>query len=693
MSEQILTEEQQERRELALERLKSVPEENILQEPFLEFFRREARFLLYTEEIRETLKKEKTTETDLRVLEDRNQRLYGELLAEHYGSCWGNPDYAAGQAGLRMGRLLSFLYAELRGMIPCAYEDRQWDMLVMTELFLEIYGLFVSAAADRRIPEESSVQDALYWYVMDYSREMMDQRNREALDPDESFIRDLVMQSDLTDIRYLYRFGEYVSENEKQLAAFLNTLSQEEIDAIAKTWTEGYRIGFEVQRKEIRKKKTVNVRYSLGFERIVRAAVLRFRDMGLESVIYRAAFHSINKRSHLRIGFLGPLPNPQFEYDHRNDAAIYTDERFITRKLQNLQGSYESRKTEAAVHGGPACMDTFGELPFTPEAKESCCRLSGEQQALQVRYQNESGQIVNRYIRGDERSFTIIAYPVPEIGSRFPEIFRETEKINNLDYRKYQKIQQKLIDALDQGDCVHVQGRRGNRTDLTIALHPLEKPEIQTKFENCVADVNIPVGEVFTSPVLKGTNGVLHVSRVYLEDFQFRDLCITVKDGMTADYSCANFGKEEDNRRFIEENILYHHPSLPMGEFAVGTNTTAYRMAARFHIAEKLPILIAEKMGPHFAFGDTCYSWQEEVPVYNPDGREMIARDNEKSLLRKTDPGKAYFGCHTDITIPYEELGHIRVIRPDGSIIPIIEEGYFVLPGTEELNEPLKGLI
>ena len=71
----------------------------------------------------------------------------------------------------------------------------------------------------------------------------------------------------------------------------------------------------------------------------------------------------------------------------------------------------------------------------------------------------------------------------------------------------------------------------------------------------------------------------------------------------------------------------------------------------------------------------------------------MIARDNEKSLLRKTDPGKAYFGCHTDITIPYEELGHIRVIRPDGSIIPIIEEGYFVLPGTEELNEPLKGLI
>ena len=41
-----------------------------------------------------------------------------------------------------------------------------------------------------------------------------------------------------------------------------------------------------------------------------------------------------------------------------------------------------------------------------------------------------------------------------------------------------------------------------------------------------------------------------------------------------------------------------------------------------------MPILIAEKMGPHFAVGDTCYSWQEDTPVYNPDGKEIIARDN-----------------------------------------------------------------
>ena len=41
-------------------------------------------------------------------------------------------------------------------------------------------------------------------------------------------------------------------------------------------------------------------------------------------------------------------------------------------------------------------------------------------------------------------------------------------------------------------------------TDLTVQLHTLQDPEKETIFENCVADVNIPVGEVFTSPTATG---------------------------------------------------------------------------------------------------------------------------------------------------------------------------------------------
>ena len=66
-----------------------------------------------------------------------------------------------------------------------------------------------------------------------------------------------------------------------------------------------------------------------------------------------------------------------------------------------------------------------------------------------------------------------------------------------------------------------------------------------------------------------------------------------------------------------------------------------------------------------------------------------MARDNAVSIQRKEDVSKAYYNCHTDITIPYDELGSIKVLKRDGEEISLIENGRFVLPGTELLNEPL----
>ena len=149
-------------------------------------------------------------------------------------------------------------------------------------------------------------------------------------------------------------------------------------------------------------------------------------------------------------------------------------------------------------------------------------------------------------------------------------------------------------------------------------------------------------------------------------------------------------GDEAKNKELFKANVLYDHETLPLGEFAIGTNTTAYVFANKHDIVYKLPILIVEKMGPHFAVGDTCYSRAEDVYVTNPDGKEIISRDNEVSLLRKTDPDKAYYNCHTDITIPYDEIGRISVVDYSGKETSIIENGRFVLSGTDMLNEPFE---
>ena len=673
-----------ERFSLMRERIGEISQEGLVKEPYRDFFVKTAQFILQITQVYDRLQEGWLDTASLQELEENNQKMYEDILPEHYAESYGNPAYAEEKLGEEFGQLLSFLYTEIRGMIVFAYENRLFDLTVAMELFVQIYNLF----EDEQV-EPKDVKEAVYWYVSDYSDEMVGRRVREGVDPDLDFAAKIICESDLQDLRYLYRFGEYITENEKAMAEFLNTLPREEIQAMARTFTEGYRTGFLMTGKDITKKKTVNLRFQLGFERMVREAIEQFEAMGLRPVIYRSAVHSVNKKQHHRIGYYGAVPNKQFEYDHKDDHALYLDHEFVQRKLRVLQVAYEQVKELANVHGGPACMETFGEIPFAPVTKKEACALSRHQQKLQVSYDNEAGQIVNRYIKGDERSFTIIAYPVKEIGSQFEEIFRETVKINTLDNQQYQKIQQSIIDALDQGEYVRIKGKGANRTDLTVHLHTLEDPKKQTNFENCVADVNIPVGEVFTSPVLSGTEGTLHVTKVFLNGLEYRDLQLTFQDGRIARYSCGNFDTAEENEEFIKTNLLYHHDTLPLGEFAIGTNTTAYVMAQKYQIGHLLPILIAEKMGPHFAVGDTCYSWSEDTPVYNPDGKEIIARDNEVSILRKEDVSKAYLGCHTDITIPYDELDSIRVLTKEGGELSVIENGRFVLEGTEALNAPL----
>ena len=673
-----------ERMELAAERISQIAADSNVPVPFARFFKEEAQFITKMLELSEIIREKKTQQWTLEEWKLNNESLYADILPEQYQTSFGNPEYAVQELGEVHGRILSFLYAEIRGLIVFAFEQRWDDILIICELFIEIYNCF----EEEELPGYRQIQQIVYWYVSDYSDQTLAYRIREAVDPSLDFAIKIIMESDLNDLRYLYQYGEYVNDSIIETAKFLNRLPQEEIDRIASVYTEGYRIGFILGNKDLSKKKTVNIRYILGFERIIRKAIENFAEMGLKPVIYRSAVQSINKREHLRIGYYGAIPNKQFEYDHKGDAAIYLDRAFMERKLGVMRSAYEEYKELANTHAGPACVETFGEVPFVPVNKESAYRLSEKQQKLSVELANETAQITNKYIIGEERSFTIIAFPVPEIGEKFEEIFAETVKINTLDYQLYQRIQQTIINTLDKGKKVHILGTGVNQTDLTINLIDLKNPEKETIFENCVADVNIPVGEVFTSPKLAGTNGVLHVSEVYLDELRYENLKITFKDGMITEYTCSNFETEEENQKYVRENVLFHHDTLPMGEFAIGTNTTAYVMAEKYGIGAKLPILIAEKMGPHFAVGDTCYSWAEDTAVFNPDGKEIIARDNEVSILRKEDLSKAYFGCHTDITIPYKELGLLTVMNEDGTETPIIRDGRFVLPGTEELNKP-----
>ncbi|NLL73185.1 MAG: aminopeptidase [Clostridiales bacterium] len=672
-----------ERYGLAMDRIREIEKEDAVKEPLRDYFQKLAGFLVMVDNLAAMIRDGAYEKLSFEEVKSLNISLYNDIIEDNYELSYANPSYACGRLGKRYGKLLSFLYTELRGTIIFAYEQHIYLHTIYLELFLQIYGFACWE-------DEFALKDmkrAIKDFMHDYCELLVYERTRETTDPNCSFAKDIIMESDLNNLTYLYKYGDYISDSEIRTAEFINSLSDEEIQSMADTYTSGFSRGFEVGNLDLGKKSTVNIRYQIGFERVVRRAILNFKELGLEPIIYRAAYLAINKRQHLKIGYHGSSPNKQYDYDHRFDIGIFLDSAFKRRMVEARKAAVEKMKNLASQYAGPSLIEVFGEELFSPLDKPEAIKLNKTQQKLMTQYYNEVRLLDKEYYKMDEISFTIISYPIPEIGQDFEAIFAETVKVNTLDNDKYQRIQQSIIDVLDKGEYVKILGKGKNKTDLMVRLYPLADGDKETNFENCLADVNIPVGEVFTSPCLEGTRGLLHVPLVYLNDLAYHELELTFTDGRISDYSCKNYDDEDKNKSFIKENLLYNHESLPIGEFAIGTNTTAYMMGKKFDIAPRLPILIAEKTGPHFAIGDTCYSMREDVKVYNPDGKEIVARDNEISLLRKTNPDKAYFNCHTDITLPYDEIKEISAVTYDGTVIPIIKDSRFVLEGTKELNE------
>lgn len=677
-----------ERYELSMERIHSMKEEDTVNELFRPFFKKMGEFFERIQSIVNEVKDGTLRSKSIEELKEINTALYEDILPGAYEESYANPDYAVKVFGDNYGKLLSFLYTEIRSLIPCAFEYRLFPITVTAELLIEIYN-FLEEENEFTAKE---IKRSIYYFVHDYCEDYFEFRMRETSDPTYTYAYDIIMEEDLNDLRYLYYFGDYISDNELKIASFLNALPEEEVKAMADTYTEGYIRGFETMGMDLSKKEIVGIRYFIGFERMMKYAFENFKRIGKKLVVYRVATDTINKKPGRKVGYYATSPNLQYEYDHRNDRGLYFDKVMKERMLQAMKEAYEKYKLDLAVYAGPAVLETFGEPDFDPISKDTAIKLSEKQQKLLTEYANDVSMLAMNYMKADETSFTIIAYPLPSIGDKFEEIFRETVKVNTLDNDTYKRIQQFIIDALDEGEYCHILGTNGNDTDLKVMLYDLKDKEKETRFENCTADVNIPVGEVFTSPKLTGTNGCLNVSKVFLNGLEYKGLNLTFKDGMIAEYTCTNFDNEEDNKNFIKENLLMNHDTLPLGEFAIGTNTTAYVMGRNFDIQRKLPILIAEKTGPHFAVGDTCYKMSEDHKVFNPDGKEIVARDNEVSIIRKTDRTKAYFNCHTDITIPYNEIGEISVYSSNGTKVDIIKDGRFVLPGTLELNEALQRL-
>ena len=688
----------------AIERIRLIPEEKAVPETFRDYFMTCARFILKLDSfLSETadidlscISENSISCSDYKKLIDRlrhlNKELYDDMTRD-YETSYLNPSYAEKKLS-PYGNVLSILLMEIENLIPSAYEKDLEDITSVLETFIQIYCMFVSCHEEhsqdslrRELPDVQAVKDVLYSYAFDYSEDFLKKQMDAQYIAAPSYTRNVILKHDFKNADDIYLLGTYVSETTRKTAEFVASLDDSEIDRMAYTWYKGFKDGFKQQGKPYEKKSVIEFRYHTGFERIVKRTAEYFREDGYDFTLPRRSGHFI-VRSPKGASALYDSPNRQMDYDHIYDSALCMGDRITARMLEESLRIFKSYGDEIKRYAGPVVMECFGEPEFEPEDKAEKLTFTDHQKKAYGKYRSDLLLIVHDFILEEERSFTIIAWPLPSIGEDFKDIFRETIRINTMSSEDYMPIQARIIEALDKAQYVKVKGRT-NATDMRVVLHTLTDPEKQSNFENCLSDVNIPLGEVFTSPVLTGTEGILNVNSVFIDGIQFKNLRIEFKDGRVTDYGCDNFEDIDSAKALVRRVIFGEKENLPIGEFAIGTNTLAYKMIDKYKIGARMPILIAEKTGPHFAVGDTCYSFMEDMHLYNPDGKELIAKDNECSILRKTDPDKAYFAVHTDITIPYDELDSIICVSSDGTETAIISQGRFVLQGTEVLNAPL----
>jgi Leucyl aminopeptidase (aminopeptidase T) len=616
-----------------------------------------------------------------------NKAIFGCIEEKAYERSILNPDVATRAYGSMYAQVIATVGRELIETTQYLMRGIRKPFLYACELIAEIFGHIEKDGIDR------GIKQSLYYYAHDYCREYIELRMYEMFTVAPGRTIEEIIRRASEDESALYDYGLSISDNVLATHRFLAKQPQETIDEMARTFVNGFIDSFETMRIDRAPKKTVSFDTFFGFERVTARAIDFFREEGLEPLLFLFSNLLVNSSAFLDRGMAGPSINRQYGYDHRKNYLLILQRPMIEEIMESTTENLERYKDVNEAYAGIAVQEIFGEPDIKFVNKRAVPAFKGRSGDFFDELRVRVSDLYDKYRPSEKYTFTIIAYPVPSIGPRFEEVFRETIACNNLSNAKYKEIQQKLIDVLDLGAYVTVTGRGINETNMKVMLHTLTDPAKQTNFENCGADVNIPVGEVFTSPLLTGTEGLLHVVKECVDGITYKNLRIRFENGMITDYSCENFPTEAENKAFLKDVLLKDHKTLPIGEFAIGTNTVAYAMGIRCDVQEQLPILIAEKTGPHFAVGDTCYSRAEEHALYNPDGKEIIARENELSALRNSEPEKAYVNTHTDITIPYNELGEILVHAADGTVLgAIIRGGRFVVPGTEELNVPLEEL-
>ena len=386
----------QERYNLTIERMKLILEEESVDDRYLDYFRTVAQFILLIDQIQER------NSVSLEKLKEENLALYQDVI-DNYDTSYANPEYAIQVFGREIGEILSFLYTEIRSEIAYVYEKKMENLAICNELFIEIYNSF----EEEETPNFKSLKEIIYWYASDYCDVFVAERLMEKMDSNNRFAIDIIMNSDLDDLRYLYKYGEYISDEEYNTVAMLQGLSKEEVSSIADMYIEGFQEGCEDIGVDLSKKDTIYIQYQIGTERIVKEVVKGFERIGLKATSCRNAVSVMTKEKQ-RNGFYSKK-RTQYEADHWNDQGLFINKKYVERKLDVVKNVFEQQKERTAAFAGGVLIGVGDEKATLQPQKAAIC-LNEKQEILQKLFEEKMEQLTNKYLL-KELNITVVDIP------------------------------------------------------------------------------------------------------------------------------------------------------------------------------------------------------------------------------------------------------------------------------------------
>jgi hypothetical protein len=371
---------------------------------FERFFRESGKLLLKFSDFEKELNDEYFQKT-LEELKDDNSNLYYELLPENYKTSYANPQYCVEVFGRIMGQIISSVYTEFRGCIGCCFKHKVFVIERVNRLYIETY---------EKLKENNSDIEGIKGILAEFERDLTQMKCRfrflENNNRDYMFYNEASKLADSRDIRYLFRFGEYITNNEIETAKFLFNYPEDKIHTLAEAVVKAYISGFTRDNKDITKRRSVRIIHNLGMEPVINRMIQVLETHGLYGFISAVESTHANK---------------QYGYDHRFDDALHINKESLEYFESELENAAHTNKSILADYSGIIVFEKFGEKPFAPENKEECLKLNDEQTALMQSHQAKLNEMFEKYMPETETSFCIIAFPIPEIGDNFKEVFED----------------------------------------------------------------------------------------------------------------------------------------------------------------------------------------------------------------------------------------------------------------------------